>query len=141
MRLDPPQGRSRRHLADLDMVPMINVVFLLLIFFLTSATLRAKAPVELTLPVSPLAEASDPARDAVLYIAADGLWHYGAEQGRAAVLAELQSALLQGAETEFTLKLALDATLPAQDLARALVDFAAIGVGRVDLITRAGGAP
>jgi len=141
MRLDPPQGRSRRHLADLDMVPMINVVFLLLIFFLTSATLRAKAPVELTLPVSPLAEASDPARDAVLYIAADGQWYYGAEQGRAAVLAELQSALLQGAETEFTLKLALDATLPAQDLARALVDFAAIGVGRVDLITRAGGAP
>ncbi len=77
----------------------------------------------------------------MLYIAADGLWHYGAEQGRAAVLAELQSALLRDAETEFTLKLALDAHLPAQELAHALADFSAIGVGRIDLITRVGDAP
>ena len=141
MRLDPPQSRSRRQLADLDIVPMINVVFLLLIFFLTSATLRAKAPVDLTLPISPLSELSDPAHDSVLYIALDGLWHYGPEQGRTAVLAEIQSALLHDAETEFTLTLALDANLPAQDMARALADFASIGVLHVDLITRAGDAP
>lgn len=129
--------RSRRKLADLDMVPMINVVFLLLIFFLTSATLRPGAPVDLRLPVSPMADPLSVQAEQVIYISRDGEWAFGDLRGKAAVLRGIEAAQTIGLET---VSLAVDAQYPAEKLTRALSDLGGLGIAEVDLMTTIGGA-
>lgn len=136
MRFTAAPIRSRRKLADLDMVPMINVVFLLLIFFLTSATLRPSAPVDLRLPVSQMTEHPSAAPQNVIYIGGDGVWAYGDLRGKAAVLNGLHTARTGRLET---VSLAVDAQYPAHELARTLSDLGARGIAEVDLLTRLGG--
>ena len=67
MRFDPP----RRKNDDERILPLINVVFLLLIFFMLTGKLSAIDPIEVAPPVS----ASDGAvetRDLVVVLGADG---------------------------------------------------------------------
>ncbi|MFQ5658377.1 MAG: ExbD/TolR family protein [Candidatus Methylomirabilales bacterium] len=49
------EGRSRRKLA-LNLVPLVNVIFLLLIFFVLAGTIRAPDPFNLVPPESEMAD-------------------------------------------------------------------------------------
>ncbi len=117
-------GPAPRRPRGESIVPMINVVFLLLVFFLMTATI---APPDPFASVPPEAEASEPAvRAGALHVGADGALAYGDLRGEAAL-----AALPSGAP----LPVRADAALPAADLARLLSRLAGAGVTEVRLAT------
>ncbi len=110
-----------------NIVPMINVVFLLLIFFLMSAQIAPPDPIDVTVPDS-TSEAA-PLDPAALYVGADGTLAYGGVTGDAALAAL--------ADHDGVLSLRADASLPAAKLAALLPRLAEAGVAGVELITGA----
>ncbi|MCR8546510.1 biopolymer transporter ExbD [Salipiger sp. P9] len=118
--------RPRRPRPE-PVVPMINVVFLLLIFFLMTASLTPPAPFEISPPTAPGEE--DASTD-TLYVSADGDIAFGEARGEQALAAATASG---------PVRLAADARLPASDLARILARLAALGAPEVRLVTTGGG--
>jgi biopolymer transport protein ExbD len=106
---------------------MINVVFLLLIFFLMSAQITAPDPVEMTPPSVTMADGPIPDD-------ADVLWldNAGRLIGRDGTRPDLT---VLGADVT----LRADADAPAAALARALRDLGQGGVRAVTLVARQGG--
>lgn len=123
----PP--RYRRRPAE-PIVPMINVVFLLLIFFLMSARIDPPAPFDVTLPDSASGAPAAPAD--TLYMDADGRLAFNAARG-AAVAAALADRATPGAP----LQIRADAGLEAAALARLLPDLAARGIADIAIRTGA----
>jgi biopolymer transport protein ExbD len=64
-----------RRSSDASLIPMINVVFLLLIFFLLAAQIRTPDPIEVSAPVSISEMVSD--GELTLFIGADGQMKFG----------------------------------------------------------------
>lgn len=110
-------------------LPMINVVFLLLIFFLMSAQIAAPPPLDVAPPRAEHSES--PRTDLRLFISADGTLGLGDISGSAA-LAALAATPGRG---DATLLIRADAALPAQTLAAVLARLSALGFGRVQLAT------
>ncbi len=123
MQFAPPRPRQKPE----SIVPMINVVFLLLIFFLMTATLAPPEPFETMPPVSGLAEAADP--EEPLFIGPAGELAYGAARGEA-----VYSAVAVSERDGQPLYLRADAGLPAAELAAVLARLQASGVSDVRLI-------
>ncbi|UWQ64947.1 biopolymer transporter ExbD (plasmid) [Leisingera caerulea] len=121
---DPP----RRPRAE-SIVPMINVVFLLLIFFLMTSRLAQPEPFEVTPPEAVLD--TEAKADAVLYIDAEGQMHFDGAGGEAAI-ARLAAASTDSAAVQ----LRADAGLEAAVLARILRQLAAAGLSRAELAVR-----
>ncbi len=107
-------------------VPMINVVFLLLIFFLMTATVALPPPFVMQLPegVAP-EEAGGPA---VLFVGPDGTLAFGAARGEAVFAAIGDEAL------DAPLEIRADADLPAPDLAGILARLGETGTGETLLV-------
>ncbi|MCI5109316.1 MAG: biopolymer transporter ExbD [Marivita sp.] len=124
-RIAPVSRRSSRE----PVVPMINVVFLLLIFFLMTAQITPPAPFDVTLPN---ASGEDDTGQRALYISADGEIAFETARGDAA-LAEAVQASDSG-----PLRLNADATLSAATLAQVLGRLTALGATRVDIVTEGG---
>jgi len=125
MQFDAP--RKPRAGQDRAIVPMINVVFLLLVFFLMTASLTPPDPFEITAPVAgadPIERQPD-----TLYIAADGRLAFNDIEGNAAFQA-IGSALPEG-----PLPILADSALPAAELAGLMARLASVGVTDVDLLT------
>ncbi len=119
----------RRRPAE-PIVPMINVVFLLLIFFLMSAQIAPPAPFDVILPESGVGDRATPAD--TLYMDAEGQLAFNDARG-AAVL----DALAARATPEAPLHIRADAGMEARALARLLPALAARGVDRVEIVTGA----
>lgn len=116
------QTQQRRGEA---IVPMINVVFLLLIFFLMTARLTPPAPFATT---PPRAEGGMAVTGATLYLSTDGQLAYGQARG-AAVFAALS------ADQTGPVLLHADAAAPAARLAAIVARLVAEGHGPVRLVT------
>ena len=82
------QHESGRHTGEQNIVPMINVVFLLLIFFLLAGTLTQRPPFELD-PVATTLQPPGDAPESGLYVSATGLMYF---QGRKVTLDGLAAA-------------------------------------------------
>jgi biopolymer transport protein ExbD len=138
MDFSPPPRRT----AQDSLLPMINVVFLLLVFFLISARMTPPEPFAVT---PPQARAQEEAQGLfTLHIAADGLAGYREVLGEAALDAlaaarDAQCAAVDCAADPPRLLLRADAALPGQALARLLPRLAGMGFARVDLLAL--GAP
>ncbi|WP_306004609.1 ExbD/TolR family protein [Aquicoccus porphyridii] len=123
MLLHPPPKRRTRE----SVVPMINVVFLLLIFFLMTAQIAPPDPFDLTLPES---SAEAPAEgQQTLYISADGEMALGDLRGEAVF--DAVSALAEGE----ALMIRADRGVDAGKIAALLPRLAAQGVRRVKLVS------
>jgi biopolymer transport protein ExbD len=116
-------ARPARRDRGEGIVPMINVVFLLLVFLLLSAELTPAPPFDVTLPEAAGAAAA-PEGVAVLHIAADGTIASGDLRGEAAL-----AALPHGTPVEIR----ADASLPASRLAALLPRLG--GAASVTLVT------
>jgi biopolymer transport protein ExbD len=116
-RPDPPES----------IVPMINVVFLLLIFFLMTARIAPPDPFGVEPPES---TAGGPgAAPLVLQVSDAGEIAYGAARGEAAV----EAIAADAAGEPVTVR--AGAALPGQDLARILAELAGGGVETIELAT------
>ena len=123
-------ARPPRRQPSESIVPMINVVFLLLIFFMMSATIAPAPPFDLTLPQ---AETDAPVEGAqTAYIARDGRFGFAGAVGDAAWRA------IEDADTDDQISLRADASLEARVLAQTLARLSQIGHGQVELVI---GAP
>ncbi|WP_372840591.1 ExbD/TolR family protein [Phaeovulum sp.] len=135
MDFSPP---PRRRPAE-NLLPMINVVFLLLIFFLIAAKLAPPEPFAVSLPEAEGLAAPDAAL--TLHLDADGQPGFAAELGDAALvaLAKARDALCASADCAASppaLLLRADADAPAASLAALMPQIAAAGFGAVTLVTR-----
>lgn len=123
LRFGTDQPKPRREVME----SMIDVVFLLLIFFLMTAQLAPPDPMEVTLPLGAAGEAIE--LDDTLFVGADGTLAY--EEARD----EAVFAVLAARTSPVALRLRIDAGLPAPDLARLLRKLAEVGQQRVTLLT------
>ena len=123
--IDPRPRRAPRE----PVVPMINVVFLLLIFFLMTAQIVPPTPFDLSLPN---ASSDEDTGQTALYISADGDIAFETERGDAAL------ARAAALPDQTPLRLYADADLPASTLAQILTRLAALGATRVEIVTEGG---
>lgn len=113
---------SRREQGE-NIVPMINVVFLLLIFFLMTAQIAPPEPFEVTVPESVNGNASE--GTLTLYISAKGEIAFEDLRGEDALASFAK-------ETNGLIR--VDASLSATELAGILRDLGALGVGDIGMI-------
>ena len=118
----------RRRQAPESVVPMINVVFLLLIFFMMSATIMPAPPFDLTLPQTQ--SQGDVTGDLTLYLSADGSAAFDGLLGDAAWEG------LAARATDAPLTIRADAGLATSALAQTLARLAEIGQAEVELVIR-----
>ncbi|GAA6178619.1 hypothetical protein NBRC116594_00570 [Shimia sp. NS0008-38b] len=124
MKMARPQKRDMGE----SIIPMINVVFLLLIFFLMTAQIAPPEPFEVSPPES-LAEA--PAEGSqTLHVSAEGEMAYGDARGEDAVLSALKDSMDGDA-----LMLRADRAVPAETIAALLPKLASVGVRHLKLIS------
>lgn len=115
-----PRGES--------IVPMINVVFLLLVFFLMTSQLAPPEPIEVTPPKAEGEEGT--AVQVILFMGADGTMAFRDLTGEAALTAFAEEA---ASATEPPLFRA-DANAEAKAVARTLRDLAGRGLKNVALV-------
>lgn len=123
----PPSPRRPR---GESIVPMINVVFLLLVFFLMTATIAPPDPFEVTPPES-TAE-TEPDLDQPLHVAADGRLAWGKFRGTGVVPA-IAAARAQTPDAP-PLAIRADRDVEASRLAQLLAELARAGVTESQLI-------
>ena len=115
-------GTHARKRSGESIVPMINVVFLLLVFFLMAATIAPPDPFATEPPVAEAGVAAD--RGDVLFVGAGGDLAYGDVRGDAVF-----GTVLPGAP----LLVRADARLAASDLAAVLARLSAAGISEIRL--------
>jgi biopolymer transport protein ExbD len=122
-------ARRRRRAGD-TFVPMINIVFLLLIFFLLSATIAPPDPFDMTLPEAAIAEAETVALPDVLHVSATGEVIFGEMRGDAALRA------VAARQNAGPVALRADAELDGAAFSALLGQLAAQGVTDIELTVR-----
>lgn len=152
MDLNEPPRRG----FEANLLPMINVVFLLLIFFLISARLAPPEPFAVTPPEA--REGAPAAAEFTLYLGADGALGFREALSAPAMPAQEAAAdapvlaALAAARTAYCAKadcaaappplaLRADQGAPVARLARLMRALGAAGFERVDLVTTPGAAP
>jgi biopolymer transport protein ExbD len=121
---------KRRRRAGDTFVPMINIVSLLLIFFLLSATIAPPDPFDMTLPEAAIAEAETVALPDVLHISATGEVIFGEMRGDAALRA------VAARQNAGPVALRADAELDGAAFSALLGQLAALGVTDIELTVR-----
>ncbi|WP_239479636.1 biopolymer transporter ExbD [Actibacterium sp. 188UL27-1] len=123
--------RPRRTRPE-SIVPMINVVFLLLIFFLMTAEIAPPEPFPVALPTAEQEERAE--GDLVLHISAGGEVAFGEHTGEAAIAAVKEVAMVQEGTP---LELRADNQAKGAVIAALLTQLGQLGVTRVALVTAA----
>ncbi len=119
---EPPR-RSRTE----SIVPMINVVFLLLIFFLMTSRLTQPEPFEVTPPTA--GSETEPEAQETLYADQAGLLHFNGASGDAAI-----KAIAAQVSENTVIQLRADADILATNLAGILRTLSDAGLSRVELV-------
>jgi biopolymer transport protein ExbD len=120
--------RHRRQSGD-PILPMINVVFLLLVFFLLTAQIAPRAPFELHPPATAIEGAIRPAP--VFFVSSTRETFFRGESGEAAF-----AAIANGLDDGQPLTLRADASVEAAYVVQVLTRLRALGVEQVQLVGR-----
>lgn len=128
--------RTRREPVEVNLTPLIDVVFLLLIFFMVSTTFETRQALELSLPAS-ISGAPLEQSPITLSITQAGDYRLGKQAFSST--RELQEALTARAATarEHGLVIEADARTSHAAVVAALDQAAALGIVRVRIATRA----
>ena len=116
--------REKRPVRE-NVVPLINVVFLLLIFFMLTATLRPPESIEVELPALAATARTEPEEWPVVLLGADG---------RLALDGEPLETLAGSSPAE-RIELRADARVPARILLPLLEQLEHAGVREVEVVT------
>ena len=131
-----PIPRSQRTTEE-NVLPLINIVFLLLIFFMIAGVISATTPFPVDPPTTRAAEASDAPQDGIA-IGRDGQLAFGGEQ---ITLAELDEYLVnwqRDAAPDDVLAVQADADASTRQLLDVIERLRAADVATVRLITVGG---
>jgi len=126
MQFDTPR-RTRNF--DTSIVPMINVVFLLLIFFLMTAQIAPPDPVEVSPPEA--GEGAQAGTHDAIYLDARGTVAFAKARGFDAVRAAIETR----ADPRAPVLIRADASAPAQDLARIMARLSTLELRGIELVT------
>ncbi len=129
--------RSHREELELNLTPLIDVVFLLLIFFMVSTTFQKESEISLQLP-----RASDNPNATVadkidVVINASGKFYVNDQELLSNDVASLQAALreVSGGDREMPLSIRADAQTPHQAVVIAMDAAAKLGMLRMSIAT------
>jgi biopolymer transport protein ExbD len=126
--LPRPERRSR----GIAILPLINVVFLLLIFIVLSGVISSPDPFELTPPQASAGdEIEEASGETTLYVSAGGAVRFRGLSDETAVLALV--AQLVGDERLEVLTVRADSGAPAQRIVKLIEGLRTTGVARVQL--------
>ena len=127
MKIRKPKASRRAERGEAGLTPMIDVVFMLLIFFMLISQVTPPEPFPVTLPKLP--EAAEPQSDGRLYVDATGRPGYDGEVGPAAL-----DRLAERGNTPEPLQIRADAQLEAATLAALLKDVSQRGIRKVEVM-------
>ncbi|PWE33364.1 biopolymer transporter ExbD [Maritimibacter sp. 55A14] len=119
---------------DARIMPLINVVFLLLVFFMVAGQLAASDPFEVEPSASAAAPEAEREGAEVLMGAGGRLALDGRETAEAALLADLAERM--AAAPEMPLRLRADGQVPASDLVAMMRRLQSAGAADITLIMR-----
>ncbi|WP_346839967.1 biopolymer transporter ExbD [Microbulbifer sp. SAOS-129_SWC] len=130
--------RQTREQDGVNLTPLIDVVFLLLIFFMVSTTFTKESHLELNLPEASGTQADAQPKTVEILINADGSY---AVDGRALInkkLTTLKSALSEVSAGEYNRPLVItaDATAQHQAVVRAMDAAGQLGFVHLSITTR-----
>ncbi len=124
--------RPERRARGAAILPLINVVFLLLMFIVLAGVIRSPDPFTLTPPEAAEGEQPDAADpDATLYVSRSGEIRFRDATGEAAAVVEI--ARLAAAGELATLTLRADAGVPAARIVKLVEALRFTGVAQVQL--------
>lgn len=119
-----------------SVVPLINIVFLLLIFLLLAGTVKPTEPVKVELPVG-VVDDKGGLQDFALYMEADGFVHFGEKLMDAQMAAYMLKEDIRQAGVE-KVSVNADKGAPAHELLKLMEGLRTIGVKQVLLVTNRG---
>ncbi|MEQ9145033.1 MAG: biopolymer transporter ExbD [Parvibaculaceae bacterium] len=114
-------------------VPLINVVFLLLVFFLLAGTLQPTDDVDVDLP-SGAVDDKRATEDVILYVEADGFVHLG-DQVMDSALAPYMLRGFLDEQGIYDVSIKADENAPAHNLIQLMEGLRNVGVREVNLVT------
>ncbi|MGD2117230.1 MAG: biopolymer transporter ExbD [Chromatiales bacterium] len=131
MKLQTPKRRENSE----NIIPLINIIFLLLIFFMITVKLTPNDPVDIQPPVSVIAADQDKVQDDLIYLDAQGRLVY---QGESYDIDSLVNKLLSSdAHSEDrNLIIKADANAPALELVKLLQKFRQSDIRQVELLAQ-----
>lgn len=134
-------GTARREELDLNITPLIDIVFLLLIFFMVSTTFQKESQLHVQLPQSVQQPEQDRPETLEIVISADGQYALGGRTLSDDRLSTLLQALRQlaGDDRDRPLVVRADARTPHQAVVRAMDAAAQLGLTRLSIATSSGG--
>lgn len=130
-------GNPRREEVDLNITPLIDIVFLLLIFFMVSTTFQKESELHVQLPQAEQQESVQPKQPLEIVISADGQYAIGgrtlADNSLPTLLKSLRTAA--GDDREQPLIVRADARTPHQAVVRAMDAASQLGLSRLSIAT------
>lgn len=128
------KGSSRRDEVSLDMTPLIDVVFLLLIFFMLTASFTQAQRLKVELPKAEQGETADPSKDWVIEIDAQGHYALNGEALAGDQLVERLRELPERSE-DTVIQIRADAKTQHQAVIHALDAARSAGLKHIGLAT------
>ena len=125
-----------REEAEMDMTPMVDVTFLLLIFFMVSTTFDTTSQLKIKLPEASSNANQEAAQKLRLTIDADGRFYLNSRELSNRKSATLQAALEQALDgTKRPIVIQSDAGSPVQSMVTAMDVVGRLGLPQVSIAT------
>jgi biopolymer transport protein ExbD len=127
---------SRREELELNITPLIDIVFLLLIFFMVSTTFQKESELRVQLPEA-TRQAQPPSEPLEIVISAEGQYAVGGRELSDNRLATVVEALerVAGDDRDQPLVVRADARTPHQAVVRAMDAAARLGLRNLSIAT------
>ena len=128
---------TRREELELNITPLIDIVFLLLIFFMVSTTFQKESQLNVQLPEATEQAPAQPTEPVEIVISADGQYAIGGRKLSDNSLGTVIEALRQASEGDRDRPLVVraDARTPHQAVVRAMDAAARLGLQRLSIAT------
>ncbi len=125
--------------VSVNLTPLIDVVFLLLIFFMVSTTFNHETRLQVKLPEASAARAEKDKREITMEINAAGVYAINNQVLPGTSVEVVKSALTQAAGNDFSrpLIISADAKTPHEAVVVAMEAAGALGFGALSIATRA----
>ena len=129
--------REPKEELELNLTPLIDVVFLLLIFFMVSTTFQKESEISLQLPRASDAPTNTATDRVEVVINAAGTFYVNDQELVQSDVATLQNALYEvsGGDRDVPLSIRADAQTPHQSVVTAMDAAARLGMLRMSIAT------